>query len=104
MSGIFGADHDTLLAGLSTTNSSVASLSTSTSTGISSLSTGLSTTNSTVASLSTDRRRLLFEQLEQECPGITRLERDAEGAYLIDPRRSDAGEQLMASFGIFVAR
>ncbi|MEW6345472.1 MAG: YadA-like family protein [Pseudomonadota bacterium] len=44
---------NSLSTGLSTTNSSVASLSTSTSTGITSLSTGLSTTNSNVASLST---------------------------------------------------
>jgi DNA-binding NtrC family response regulator len=58
----------------------------------------------TEASLSTERRRLLFEQLEQECPGITHLARDPSGAYLIDPRRCDAGEQLMASLGIFVAR
>ncbi len=58
----------------------------------------------TEASLSADRRRLLFEQLEQECPGITHLARDPGGAYLIDPRRCDAGEQLMASLGIFVAR
>ncbi|WP_230947708.1 YadA family autotransporter adhesin, partial [Burkholderia territorii] len=39
--------------GLSSTNSNLTSLSTSTSTGIGSLSTGLSSTNSTVASLST---------------------------------------------------
>lgn len=58
----------------------------------------------TEASLAADRRRLLFEQLEQECPGITHLARDPSGTYLIDPRRSDAGEQLMASLGIFVAR
>jgi DNA-binding NtrC family response regulator len=58
----------------------------------------------TEASLSADRRRLLLEQLEQECPGITRLARDPDGAYLIDPRRCDAGEQLMAALGIFVAR
>jgi DNA-binding NtrC family response regulator len=61
-------------------------------------------TRTTEASLSADRRRLLFEQLEQECPGITNLARDAAGVYLIDPRRCDAGEQLMASLGIFVAR
>ncbi|MCA3867523.1 MAG: YadA-like family protein, partial [Burkholderia sp.] len=44
---------NSLSTGLSTTNSNVNSLSTSTSTGIGSLSTGLSTTNSNVASLST---------------------------------------------------
>jgi DNA-binding NtrC family response regulator len=50
-----------------------------------------------------ERRRLLFEQLEEEHPGITRVPRDSDGAYLLDGARARA---VAPEFGLepFVLR
>jgi two-component system, probable response regulator PhcQ len=59
---------------------------------------------SSEADAAAEQRRAMFEQLEQECPGITAVSRDPDGAYLLEADRCAAGEQLFATLGLFVAR
>ena len=49
------------------------------------------------ASQRAQRRRLLFQHLEAEHPGISMFERDAAGAYLHDPVRT---KQVAAQLGL----
>jgi two-component system probable response regulator PhcQ len=42
-----------------------------------------------------DRRRALHAQLESEHPGITKLQRDASGAYVVSDSRAGWGESAL---------
>jgi len=44
-----------------------------------------------------ERRRLLFAQLEEEHPGITEVERDRDGAYVLNSARA---REIAPSFGL----